>query len=60
MALFRFKIMDASFVKIYFEQKKHHEEKEILEFFPNGAELSMNYSNFSESDKSLKHELGSI
>ena len=46
MTLFRFKFTDVSFVDhvvqvvlTYFEQKKHHEEKEILEFILNGAEL---------------------
>ena len=32
----------------------------ILEVFLNGAELSFEFSEFRESDKSLKHELGSI
>ena len=31
----------------------------IMEFFLNKAELSVKFSEFGESDKSLKHELGS-
>ena len=70
MTLFRFKVTNGSFVDhvvqvvlTFFEQEKHHEEKEILEFFLNGADISLNNSEFSEfreSDKSLRHELGPI
>ena len=31
-----------------------------MDFFLNGAELSVKFSKFRESDKSTKHELGSI
>ena len=45
---------------------RHTFSRESLEFFLNGAELSLNsvisvnFRDFRESDKSLKHELGSI
>ena len=35
-------------------------KKEQSSFFLNGAELSVKYSEFRESVKSLKHELGLI